>query len=487
MAKRRKRRTSIRTAAGTAQQAMGERLAALRDDPLRVLPECVGEEPAPLAKIRKRLERVAAGKVGFLDKRDKGVVGAVVQSIPLADAEAYPRLADAKVAGRRRFFLQRGQVIRGCMLGVQNHDEPRALVMAYHHLAKQYELHFFAGPRLWCTGQTPRPPQPWLDALTEKIGHEPTIEGDTYRYGDADRPRMRITFRGGPSIEIDSSRCRAVGNLHAHMAAGYAGPRQRHPFEVHAIMPDGSAVEPEREKLAAYRAGVVRDSEVLEHTLRTWRGQARAESTQRRYVLADQDFGADQAAFLAALDTEPWEVDALRAMTAEGSVGRATTTAGVLEAHQSALLAGVEAILEEGAKEFLHKHAGQKPRALLRLAHEEQASRDREAVLPKVTAGPIGSWLDATVRQALRDGRPGALEGLKKGLARNDVPNGHVAALLRAIGGDPSLEGRLDAEAKEMADALAASAQALWEARGQDYPAALQAYLDAAGSGEQVS
>ena len=118
MAARKKKRTSIRTAAGTAQERFLERLRALRDDPTRVLPEVIGPEPKPLAKVRAGIEKAATGRPGFAAKRDKGVVGAVVQSMPLAELEAVPRLVDHKVGGRRRFYLMRGQAARRAMRGV---------------------------------------------------------------------------------------------------------------------------------------------------------------------------------------------------------------------------------------------------------------------------------------------------------------------------------------------------------------------------------
>ena len=214
---RRKRRTSIRTAAATAQKQVKQRLRELRDDPLRVLPECPHGEPRPIAKLRRRLEKVAAGKAGFLDKRDKGIVGAVARSLPLADLDAIPRLADAKVAGRRRFYLSRGNIPNNIFLGIQNHDEPRALLMAYRHVAKKEGLHFFARPGFWCTGEVPGPPQAWLDLLAERAeaplrrvtgrcAHGATHRGRTA--APCPRRRWRRAPGGRPATTPGAGACR---------------------------------------------------------------------------------------------------------------------------------------------------------------------------------------------------------------------------------------------------------------------------------------
>ncbi len=262
MAKRKKRRTSIRTAAGVAQDKYLARVQALADDPLCVLPDIVGEEPKAIAKIRVGLEKLAAGKKpGFLEKRDKGVLGAVIQSIPLADQETVPRLLDHKVAGKRRFFLQRGHVVRGCMLGVQNHDDALSLLMAYRDLAKAEGLHFFAQPGLVCTGATPAPPQEWVEGIAEAAGGKLAATPDGWCIGPKDEDRVRLRFRDGPVIDVSRSK----EQVHRLISSRYAGPMRRHPVEVTLIINDAE-VEADRERLAAYRAGVLDERALLSGT-----------------------------------------------------------------------------------------------------------------------------------------------------------------------------------------------------------------------------
>ncbi len=253
--KRRKRRTSIRTAAGVAQELFLERMRALADDPHRVLPECPDGEPKPIMKIRAGLDKLAAGKIGFFAKRDKGIVGAVANSLPLAKLEAMPRMLDTKIAGKRRFFVQRGHVVRSCMLGVQNHDEPRALLTAYRPMAKEQGLHFFASDRVVCL-ETPIPPTDWIERVAKEAEREWTAVDGGWRLGP-EGPAVRLQFRGGAFIDVAPK----GPNVHGILTQRYAGPKLRHPVAITLI--DDGEHEPDREAVAAYRAGVMDEHRLL--------------------------------------------------------------------------------------------------------------------------------------------------------------------------------------------------------------------------------
>lgn len=260
---RRKKRTSIRTAAGTVQDQFIARMKDLRADPTRVLPECPHGDPKPIARIRGRVEAMAAkGKGGFLDRRDKGIVGAVAHALPLAELEAVPRIADRKVLGKRRFFLQRGHVAQACSVGVQNFDDPLVLLTAYRPMAKSDNLHFFADANhLWCTGDTPRPPKEWIDTLTKHELHQETE--DRWGCGHREADRVLLTFRGGPSIAVCPDCVRPEKNLHVRIAARYAGPRVRQPVEVQRLDGHGDMHELPSEPVAEYRAGVRSERRLL--------------------------------------------------------------------------------------------------------------------------------------------------------------------------------------------------------------------------------
>lgn len=261
---KKKKRTSIRTAAGTAQDRFRARLEELAADPLRVLPEMPVGEPKPLRKIRVGLEKIAAGKVGFAAKRDKGIVGAVAQSIPLLEQPAFPRLADHKVGGRRRFYLMRGQVQRGCMLGVQNHDDAQTLLMAYRPMAKAHGLHFFCDSKLSCSGTQPVPPERWWDFLAAKAELTWQHNGAT-TCSHPNRDLVELTLPDGPSIAVCGDCTKTVGSLHALLKAHHVGPKERQPYAVQLRRGgiDGEAVEVPRELLAEYRGGIVTDAALL--------------------------------------------------------------------------------------------------------------------------------------------------------------------------------------------------------------------------------
>lgn len=257
---RRKKRTAIRTAAGTVQDQFVARMGLLRDDPLQALPVCTQGEPKPLQKIRTRIEKMGA-KPGFLDRRDKGIVGAVANAMPLADLTAVPRIADHKVGGKRRFYLQRGQVGRSCSMGVQNFDDPLALMMAYRDMAKDQGLHFFAGSKLWCTGPTPVPPAAWLADLCDVALSAEAQDRFGCGHGDVDRVALR--FHGGPAIVVCPNCGKKAGHMHGRIGQRYAGPKQRQPVEVLRLRPDGTEAPLDAESVAAYRGGVLNEAMLL--------------------------------------------------------------------------------------------------------------------------------------------------------------------------------------------------------------------------------
>lgn len=484
MAQRKKKRTSIRTAAGTAQKAFSERLQALRDDPLRVLPVCPHGEPKQIAKVRAGLEKVAAGKGGFLLRRDKGVVGAVLQSLPMADRESFPRLIDHKVGGQRRFFLQRGHVGRSCMLGVQNHDDPRTLLMAYRSMAKESGLHFFAGDHVTCTGETPRPPIDFINALAAKAGITITADGDDWSCPHTEAPRVRLGFRGGCDLLICAACGKTAGNLHGRLRSFYAGPRERHPVEVDIVIA-GRHLDPEPDRVAAYRGGVESEKQLIDPVERAWREESGAASGTR-FVLGGRDFGDDQETFLDALGAEGWMRAALAAMTRNGHVGRVDRLGTVLQEHAGDVLAGAEVFLGPDAAAFVAARLDLAPDALLRQAHDEAETRLRTANLPSLEGlGPVGTALDQWARATRRDGRPAGLDHVRR--SAGILPDQHRFAMVRALGGDVSIEHALDADARDAGQRLVDAAKTLLEADGEAYRTALETYLERAGAGESVA
>ncbi len=494
MAAKRQRRTSIRTASGAVQEKFLERIRGLAANPLVVLPEIPPgiDEPRPIAKMRQRVERIAKkGKATWLDRRDKSIVGAVANALPMAKMTAAPRLLDAKVGTQRRFFLQRGHVTRAASLGVQNHDEPRALRMAYADVAKKYSLHFFAGPRFWCTGAQPVPPQEWIDALATHAGislSETTGEGQDriIGCGHDDRPRVRLGFRGGPSLAICGPCGKRAGNLHQMAAERYASERQRHPFTVHVVLPDGTVADPDEKDLAAYRAGVHHEDKLIQTAVGEWRRTAGQSGT--RFMLGERDFGSDQDAFLDALGPHPWEREVLRKLTATGYVGERANVATILDARKPDLPGALEVLLGPGAQRFAMEHSSEAPRALVRLAHEEAQRLALEADLPPLgDLGPLGTWVDAFARFNRSHDRAAVLARLRRDAASGATANGHVYAFLLAVGGDPAGEQSFSRDDKQSGTAWKELAEAVLASDGKAYRAAVGTYLRDTGSGERLA
>jgi len=480
MAKR-KRRTSIRTAAGTAQAAFLGRMRDLRDDPLRVLPQCPQGEPRAIATVRSKLQRIAAGKAGFLIRRDRGIAGAVWQAVQFAELESVPRLMDQRVGGRRRFFLVRGQVERGCLVGVQNHDDPVALLLAYRALAKKAGLHFFAADGLWCTGSSPVPPELWWQQVAKKTG----IAWQDHRRKTCPHPAsdlVELSFADAAGLAVCADCAHEAGNLHTVLREHYAGPSDRRPVEVHVLRGgiDGERVELERALLAEYRAGVKNEGDVITATLATWR---QGQGAGKRWVVGGQTF-ALQDEFLDAMRPDVWLRPALAAMTQDGHTGASRSVGDVLAEHRGRLVDGVAALLPSGAAKFTAQQQGD-PLQVLQAAHTEAKRRHRIGDLPRTTTDSLGTWLDGWARAVRGEGRAAGIARIRRGLSES-IPNMHLYACLTALGGDLSLNARFGLEDKREGGKLAPLVAPLLEASGEHYVAALRTYLKESGSGETV-
>lgn len=261
----RRRKSGLRTAAGSLQEQFLERMARLAEDPTLVLPRVEGKEPRALARLRRQINALKAGRTPLAARFDAHVLGATYRAAKLADWDAVPRMLDAKVAGQRRFYVQRGQVVRTCSLGVQNYDHPRVLLLAYASMAQRHGLHFFALPDgVLCTGKAPAPPPEWFAnlggeavALAEE---EPGRHGCPHR----DRDRVLLQFRDGPGVAVCGPCGEKAEGVHRRLRERYLGPQMKKPVELHVLVADGGArKEPSREAQARYRAGLAKEADVI--------------------------------------------------------------------------------------------------------------------------------------------------------------------------------------------------------------------------------
>lgn len=262
----RRQKSGLRTAAGALQEQFLERLGRLAEDPLLALARSQGPEPWPLARLRRQLTALRGGRVPLAARFDAHVLGATHRALQVARWDAVPRLLDAKVAGQRRFYIQRGQVVRACSLGVQNFDQPRVLLLAYATMAKRHKLHFFALPDgVVCTGKAATPPAEWF----ANVGGEAVAlaaEGDGYGCGHPERDRVALGLEGGPWVACCGPCGQRLeeGGLHRRVRERYLGPKQKKPVTVQVRKGDGGAVvEPSREAVARYRAGIASEADVI--------------------------------------------------------------------------------------------------------------------------------------------------------------------------------------------------------------------------------
>ena len=182
----------------------------------------------------------------------------------LAEWEAVPRMMDAKIAGQRRFYVQRGQVTRACSLGVQNFDHPRVLVLAYATMAQRHGLHFFAArDGVVCTGKAATPPPTWFEAVGSDAVSLSQESAGLHGCGHADRARVLLGLADGPTVACCAPCAGRLEGLHRRMRERHVGPHQKRPFTIQVRKADGQVKEPSREALARYRAGIASEADII--------------------------------------------------------------------------------------------------------------------------------------------------------------------------------------------------------------------------------
>jgi hypothetical protein len=471
-----KRRSGVRTASGNVQEAFLERVRAVRDDPTLVFPTVVGDEPRAMARLRSALAECKEGKLGFLARRGKGLVGAVWACRELAEREAAPRLMDARIDGDRRFFLPVGHISKQACLGVQNWDDAAALLQAYAEHSEA-GLNFFAEPDLWCTGESAVLVPEWVTAFGARIDATLTLDGKDARCPHADRAVLSHGLPGGAAIRL----CGACWSapVPGVLAARIANAGGRRPYTLDVVLPDGTHKPIGREADAMYRVGQATGASLVDAAVAGWHG-----TLGGRWAIGDRLF-ADQGSFLDAVDAPAWMRPALAAMTKDGHAGAASSLADLLASHRAKLADGVRALGADPAK--LAHHDGADEGALLRLAHEQAERAAKTADLPGVRAsGPVGAWIDSFVRLRRIEGEPTALARTRReaSLLQHKA---HVAAFLVACNADASVGTGFSRDQVEAGQHLAPLAAAVLAAAGPAYVAALAAYLRESGSGETVS
>jgi hypothetical protein len=477
-----RRRSGLRTASANLQEAFLERMRAVRDDPLIVLPEVVGDEPKELAKLRQGLEQAKAGKLGFFAKRDKGILGAAWACRELASKDSAPRLLDTRIDGDRRFFWPVGHIAKPACLGVQNWDDPVALITAYQSFADG-GLHFFAGSDLWCTGRAAVLLPEWIASLGARLETELEADGGDARCKHPDRAALAHVLPGpsggvrGPEVRLCAD-C-LHGETAGVLAARVRNAGGRRPFTLEVVLPDGSRRPVASEADAYYRVGSRPGRELIAAEVAGWhKGQA------GRFAVGDRLY-ASQDEFLDAVEAPGWMRPALAAMTAPGHTGPPMSLADLLVRHRARLADGLRALGADPAR-VAERGANADEGAMLRIAHELSEREAKTADLPSVApSGPVGAWIDGFVRSRRTDGEVVTLQKVRREAPRLQG-KAHVAAFIAAAGADPSVGTGFSLDTTDAGRSLAPLAKRVLEAAGPAYVEALRTYLTESGSGETL-
>ncbi|MHB1262470.1 MAG: hypothetical protein ACYC2H_12225 [Thermoplasmatota archaeon] len=478
-----RRRSGLRTASGNLQEAFLERVRAVRDDPLVVLPEVVGDEPKEIARLRQGLEQAKDGKLGFFAKRDKGVLGAAWACRALAEKDSAPRLLDTRVDGDKRFFWPVGHIAKTACLGVQNCDDPAALLLAYQGMAES-GLHFFAGSELWCTGRQAVLVPDWVEVLAKRLETDLAADGADARCAHPDRAALAHVLPGasasarGPEVRF------CADCLHKETAQAIASrvrnPGGRRPYTLDVVLPDGGRRPVGAEADAFYRVGRRTGGEIIAAEVAAWH-----KGLHGKFAIGDRLYPSQQE-FLDAVEAPQWMRPALAAMTAPGHAGAPMSLADLLVRHRERLADGLRALGADPAK-VAERGANADEGTLLRIAHEQAERDSKTSDLPDPGAsGPVGAWIDSFVRSRRTDGEVVALQKVRREAPR--LPHkAHVAAFIAATGNDPGMGTGFSHDTKEAGLSMAPLAKGVLDSTGPAYVDALREYLVQTGSGETLS
>lgn len=471
----RRRKSGLRTASDGLQDEFLERQRRLSAEPLRCFPEVVGDVPAPLRRLHRILARAAGGSLPATSRFDRGFLGALRAVFKLAERDEVPRLLDVRVDGQRKFFLLHGHVNRLVLAGLQNHDDPLALLLAYGPMASRHGLVFFAGSKLWCTGTRATPPTEWVEDLAARAEMVFSPEGDDWTCPHRDRARMAYRILDGPAL-LACPACAAplVALLHDRILHG---KRPARPVTFHVRMPDGKSLDVPDTLADAHRAGRLDATGVLEKTVTRLAGSSLV-AGGRVFATADE--------LVAALGLDAWEQDAARVLLAGGHHGPSMAASDVLGAHADRLPEAVRTILGPDGDAWLERQNLSDVRVVLRLAEEERRRRDERARLPALPAGgPLARWVDGFVRDVRVMDRADVLRRVRKEIPASPHP-GHLAAFLLAAGLVAPTDRSFSRDQWEAGQAWAVLARRVLDAEPDAYVDAVRTYLKDTGSGESL-
>ena len=527
MARRKGRKSSVRTPAKTMERELIHRAEQLAKDPSKALPSIVSPCPKdPFAKVLKKMEVVSkyAGDEKRLEKmagRGDPIVRAYAGTLMLAAAGKAPYLASLKLPQGEVFYAVRGKVAKEKLVGMQWFDHPIYRLLLFLDLAVKRPYYHFYSTRdvLYCSCKEPRPPKDYVDfamqqpkvnlsQVEEGIWSCPHVEKEALKAGKPiEGTYLRIEWMSGKQVLglckrcARSSRGSTLGSISSHMAV----PKLEDDFDVKVLHRlEGSDDCPLWDKLSKlplvnedledYMKGAVDDTGIIDRHLRNV-DEALRDHKGPHFILEDRSYCDDASAFVDALNPRDEERLALEAVLPELDhplILERATPAKVLgelwENHGEAMLGAVVAGDEELLERYIdHPDVQSSPSLVLKRALVDHRKRTIISRLPKYgKLTLVARFADKVARAYRTEGTDGALKAVEKERGSDKRIKPVAYAFLLTLGKEASKKWQYDNTEIDFATFLQDKAKDLLDAEPEEYHGALQALLSATGSTERI-
>ncbi len=511
----RKRRGGLRARAPPKSQerALVERAKAVIDDFSPLLPECTPScKSSTFLKVERALSRVQkfAGNQQRLEKlalRGDMIARAYAGLLLIAESGRVPYTAAAPTPFGEAIYAVRGKVDSKVMLGIQNYNDKRLLLLAYMPYALKKGLYLYATKEhLYCTGKNPHPPEEYVKEALARIPYSLKRNGSSltckHLNDSSSVPYIRIAWQ---SADLEISVCEKClsddVNIFAKLTESMGSKNPLDDFEIDAVVELEALSDPKNcprfEKRGikkirdAYIHGKLSDKAFMERS----KSSGEYGKDGRYLIIGRKCYGEDERAFVDALNPK----DRHRQVVEEFVRKRKGPI--ILESPSvNKLLAyswdewGEDALESYMKSTSLAKsvwEAGMNmldnPLAAIDNAIEHMEADLKLSRLPSYgELPPAANFCDTVAREYRVGGRDAAIHAIDEREGKNEHIKALGYAFLTALGSQKGKEWRYTRTERELGEFLAPRAKKLLEYEGEDYHRALLELLKYAGVNEKV-
>jgi len=512
----RKRRGGLRARAPPKSQekALIERAKAVIDDFSPILPECTGScSGSTFLKVERALSKVQkfAGNMQRLEKlASKGdmIARAYAALLMVAESGKVPYTAAAQTPFGEAIYAVRGKVDSKTLVGIQNYNDKRLLLLAYMPYAMKKGLYFYATKEhLYCTGKSPRPPKEYIKEAMERISYDLKKKEGAYVCRHLDKsstiPYLKIEWHSA-DIEIGvCERCLSDDvNLFARLSETMGAKDPLKDFSIEPIVELEAVSDPENCPGFQKAKGMKKLKEMYVHgklsdmSFMDKAKKMRELSKEGRYlVIGRKCYGEDESAFIKALNPKKKHMPVVREFVKnrKGPIILENPSVNKLLAY-SWNDWGKEALSRYMKNESLANSVWEKgkdmlenPISVIDSAIEHLEAEVKLAKLPDYERlPPTANFCDTIAREYRVGGKEAAIHYISEKEGKDEHRRALGYAFLNAMNAAKGKEWRYTKTERELGEFLASRAEELLGSEGDHYHKALIELLKYAGVNEEV-